>query len=56
MKSLTVCLFFAITVFVGASCKTTNTAITASVKTPKNATVDVQEKKRFYFSKRCNRF
>ena len=49
MKNVTVCLFFAIIVFVGTSCKTTNTAITSSVKTPKNATVNVQEKKDFIF-------
>ena len=49
MKNVTICLFFAIIVFVGTSCKTTNTAITSSVKTPKNATVDVQEKKDFIF-------
>jgi len=56
MKNVAVCLFLAIIVFVGTSCKTTNTAIISSVKNPKNSTVDVQQKKRFYFSKRHNWF
>ena len=49
MKNVAGCLFLAITVFVGNSCKTTNTTITSSVKTPKNSTVDVQQKKDFIF-------
>jgi len=49
MKNVAGCLFLAITVFVGTSCKTTNTTITSSVKTPKNSTVDVQQKKDFIF-------
>ena len=49
MKNVAGCLFLAITVFVGTSCKTTNTTITSSVKTPKNSTVDVQQKKILFF-------
>lgn len=49
MKNVAVCLFLAIIVFVGTSCKTTNTAIISSVKNPKNSTVDVQQKKDFIF-------